>query len=116
LKHSIQINFLESKHEYVAGMLHLIYDGALHAYLMAIDKEYNPKISLGNLLVWMCIKKAIEDGYTKYDFLKGDEAYKFHWTNKSSRSMNLELWKDSPLSKSIAIKGLLKDFGKIVLR
>jgi len=39
----------------------------------------------------LAIKTAIEGGASEYDFLHGDEEYKFHWAKVSRDLMRLEL-------------------------
>lgn len=112
----VQIDFLEADGKTVAALLHLRHKTVLSMYLMAVDKEFNPKLSLGNVLTGMCIKNAAHAGYTCYDFLKGDESYKFHWANHGCRTLKLEFWKNHPVPKTLALTKMLKTAGKILLR
>ena len=73
----LQIDFLLANGKAIGGLLHLKHNHTLSLYLMAVDKMYNPRISAGNLLVGMCIIRAIENQFEVYDFLKGYEKYKF---------------------------------------
>ena len=72
----IQIDFLKLNGVNIAGFLHLSFQGVLCLYLMAVDKGINPKISIGNILVGLCLEKAVDQGMSAYDFLKGAEDYK----------------------------------------
>ncbi|MCF8095224.1 MAG: GNAT family N-acetyltransferase [Desulfobacteraceae bacterium] len=112
----VQIDFLEADGRTVAALLHLKYKTCLSMYLMAVDKDFNPRLSLGNLLVGMCIKNAAHAGYTCYDFLKGDESYKFHWANHGCRTLKLAFWENHPLPKTLALTRMLENVGKILLR
>jgi len=109
---SVQIDLLKAGDHYIGGLLHLRYEDTLYLYLMAIDKEFNPKISLGNLLVGLCITNAVRSGLKYYDFLKGAEDYKFHWANLSKSSISITFSQ----RKLIAISHTLKDIAKSTLK
>ena len=48
-----------------------------------------PVESPGSLLIAESIEQAIREGLSRYDFLRGDEAYKFHWTSQSTEQTTL---------------------------
>jgi len=85
----LQLDLLKADGKLIAGLYHIRYLKTMYMYLMAIDKEYDSGISIGNILVGMCISKAIENGFTTYDFLKGIEPYKFHWAETGNSSLTL---------------------------
>lgn len=43
----------------------------------------------GDLLIAASIEQAIAEGMTRYDFLRGDDAYKFDWTDRWSSQTSL---------------------------
>lgn len=90
-RNSLQIDILCSNGRDVAGLLHLRYGKRLFLLLMVVDKQFNRKISLGNLLVCKCMQNAVADGIRLYDFLKGDEEYKFHWASHTRASLSVIL-------------------------
>ncbi|BBO88537.1 GNAT family N-acetyltransferase [Desulfosarcina ovata] len=112
----IQIDYLEVDNRDVAALLHLRYKNILSMYLMVIDKYYNPKISLGNIIVGLSIKNEINSEITEYDFLKGEESYKFHWSNKGKRSVSIKFWQDCTICKISALIEESKNIGKLILR
>jgi hypothetical protein len=113
---SIQIDFISAEQRYVAGLLHLRYHDTLYMYLMSTDKTYSPKTSIGNLLIGLCISNAINSGISCYDFLKGDEAYKFHWTNFGRRSISILFPQRKFLPIFLTLADLAKSAGKVILR
>lgn len=115
-KGSIQIDFLSANGNNMTGLLHLRYQNTLLMYLMAVDKAFNPKISIGNILVGLCINKAIDDGFSNYDFLKGTEHYKFHWANSGKTSVNIIFYQKKIISILHAMKKFITYTGKIILR
>jgi len=52
------------------------YDDCVYLYNSSYDPQYN-SLSAGLLSKVLCIKESIEEGKKKFDFLKGDEAYKY---------------------------------------
>jgi hypothetical protein len=112
----VQIDLLSINGQLQAGLLHLKWRESLAMYLMVVDKEYNPKVSLGNYLVGRSILNAMQSGYTNYDFLKGTERYKFHWATSGCCTLRLRFWKKNLGALSNAIARLLRYAGKLILR
>jgi CelD/BcsL family acetyltransferase involved in cellulose biosynthesis len=113
---SVQIDFLSSGGGFIGGLLHLRFQDTLYMYLMAIDKTYSSKVSIGNLMVGLCISNAIRSGITSYDFLKGDEDYKFHWTNSGRRSSTVLFSKRKLVPVCFTLADIAKSAGKLILR
>jgi CelD/BcsL family acetyltransferase involved in cellulose biosynthesis len=57
--------------------------GARFFYQCGYDPEHKA-LSPGTLLVADCINKAIEEGCARFDFMRGDEAYKRRWSPQHS--------------------------------
>lgn len=112
----VQLDLLSINGRSVAGLVHLKYQDTLSMYLMAVDKGYNPKVSLGNFLVCQSIRNAIASGCSVYDFLKGDERYKFHWANRGIRTLHFSFWQKRPGAMYSASTGIIKNFGKLLIR
>jgi CelD/BcsL family acetyltransferase involved in cellulose biosynthesis len=112
----ILIDLLAIDGRNVAGLVHLKYQSTLSMYLMAVDKDYNPKVSLGNSLIGQSIKNAIAARYSVYDFLKGEERYKFHWATGGNRTLQLFFWRKTPASLYSALTRISRHAGKILLR
>ncbi len=113
---TLRVELLKVDGRVAAGMVNLRYDKKLFMYLMATDKELVPKISVGNLLVGLSIKQAVEEGFEIYDFLKGVEQYKFHWANTGKRSLNVISYRGGSASSAVCIRNIIKNFGKVLLR
>jgi len=60
-----------------------VYNGKLYAATAARDLRYS-QYSIGHLHYMFLAKEAINRHLHEFDFLKGDEPYKFYWT-KSAR-------------------------------
>ena len=58
-------------------------------------------LSLGLILAGLGIRSAIEEGASEFDFLHGDEPYKFHWTQTTRALSRLEAYPPSPLGTAL---------------
>lgn len=85
----LQIDVLEADKRRIASILHLRYQKTLAEYLMAVDKRFAPSVSIGNVLLGLCLEKAIQQKLSVYDFLRGTEDYKFHWTKDARATLHL---------------------------
>jgi len=112
----VQIDLLTVNSKAVAGLLHVTYGSTLAMYSMVVDKNYNPRVSLGNYLVGQSIQQAMDQGYVVYDLLKGAEDYKFHWANQGNRTVQLRMWRKTPAGLCSALSMLSRQAGKLVLR
>ena len=113
----LQLDFMLVDGKLRAALLHLICEDTLLMYLMAVDKTFNPKISLGNVLVGQSIVAAIENGqYQYYDFLKGHEQYKFHWSNTGVTTLCLRLWQKNLSGIVVGTELMLRNLFKSIMR
>ncbi len=56
------------------------WDRTVYFYQAGRDPEWERK-SVGIILMNMMIRRAIEQGYTRFDFMRGEENYKMRWTD-----------------------------------
>jgi CelD/BcsL family acetyltransferase involved in cellulose biosynthesis len=68
----------------------LRYGPTFYFYQSGFDPLYS-KHSVGVATMGLAIKTAIEEGASEYDFLHGNEEYKFHWAQKVRDLDRLEL-------------------------
>ena len=73
----LRLFFLEIDGAAVATSLCFDYGGSRLLYNSGYDPEYG-YFSVGLLLIAMCLKDAIDQGLTYFDFLRGPEPYKAH--------------------------------------
>ena len=115
-KRWVQIDFLKVDGKIVATLLHFCYRGRWSMYLSATDRDYYPRISIGNILIGLCLQRAIGENVRSYDFLKGSEPYKFHWAHEGRRSLNFVLWRKGFWVVFLIIKKSLKNVLKLLVR
>ncbi len=111
-----QIDILSADGRDVAALIHLAYGNALHLLLVATDKSFDRRISIGNALLGKCIENAIEARFACYDFLKGGEEYKFHWANGAKTSLSLHVGQRHLAPYLCTASRLLRYLAKAMLR
>ena len=78
----LRLGVLELDEKPVAAIMCFDYNDCLYLYNSGYDPEYN-YLSVGVLSKALCIKDSIQKGKKRFDFLKGDEAYKYHLGGKA---------------------------------
>jgi CelD/BcsL family acetyltransferase involved in cellulose biosynthesis len=85
--------------------------GECHASIYGFDNGetfyyyntgYDPEwasYSVGLVLTGLSIRNAVERGVGTYDFLRGDEAYKFDWANKMQQLVNVTLARNTVVAR-----------------
>ena len=73
----LRLYFLEMDGKDVAASLCFDYNGVRYLYNSGYNPDYG-YYSVGLLLNALCLREAIEQGKTYFDFLRGPEAYKYH--------------------------------------
>lgn len=79
----------------IAFLLNFLVPGEVWYYQGAYDAEYR-KLFPGGALHYRCIERAHQAGCRVYDFLSGDEPYKFNWTTASRSLQYRALFPDTP--------------------
>ena len=75
-----------------AIILAFAHQQTLFAYLSGFDPEYQ-EFGFGRLLLQHALRHAFEQGYRAWDFLRGDELYKFDWGAQSVRKTRLIIFR-----------------------
>jgi CelD/BcsL family acetyltransferase involved in cellulose biosynthesis len=71
-----RLHFLEVDGKRVSVVLCFEYGDTVFLYNSGFDPSYS-RLSVGLLLKAFCIRKAIEEGKRRFDFLRGNEHYKY---------------------------------------
>lgn len=70
------------------------YNKVFYYYQAGFEPEY-AQYSLGTLALGLTIRRALEEGLEEYDFLHGDEEYKYRWAFEARELVRLELFPPS---------------------
>ncbi len=72
---------------------------ALYFYQAGWDREFAPQ-GIGTVLTLRMIEQAIAEGYKRFDFLRGDEPYKQHWSTGLAYTWELAVYRWSLLGSA----------------
>ncbi len=86
----LQLHWLTLDGKPVAAEYHLAGGGVVYAYQGGIDPAAL-KEQPGKMAVAATIRRAIEQGYRAYDFLRGDEPVKPHWRASPRPALQLRI-------------------------
>lgn len=75
----LQLSFLEVKGRKLASYFSFVYNNRVLVYNSGLDWEAYPDLSAGIVLTGLLIRHAIRQGREAYDFLRGDEPYKYRF-------------------------------------
>ena len=84
----LHFSCLTADDEIVSAKYGFVYNRKVYSATAARDIRYS-KYSVGHLHYIFLIKAAIENGLQEFDFLKGDEPYKFYWTKSARKYMQI---------------------------
>jgi CelD/BcsL family acetyltransferase involved in cellulose biosynthesis len=112
----VQIDLLSVNEKPAAALFHFQYGNVTSQYIMVTDKTINPKISIGNVLIGLCIEASIKRGISAYDFLKGAEEFKFSWAGSGKSSLTFFLPQKRILPWIFTVKNFIKAAAKVALR
>jgi CelD/BcsL family acetyltransferase involved in cellulose biosynthesis len=89
----LRLYFIEVNGVKAASMLCFDYNNEFLLYNSGFDPEQFAHLSPGNVLTAYTIQDAIHLGRTRYDFLRGDEVYKFRFGAVAEPVYDLEIFK-----------------------
>lgn len=75
----LQLMFIEVDDRKAAGLFNFAYNGRTWVYNSGLDPDAFGRLSLGVVLSAQAIEKGIELGHSTFDFLRGDEEYKYRF-------------------------------------
>lgn len=89
-KGAARLFFLQADGETVAALYGFVMNGRFFYYQAGFDPAWKEK-SVGMVLMAKCLQHAIAQGWNEFDFLRGPEAYKTHWTADQRKTSHLIL-------------------------
>lgn len=85
----LQMNFLTVDRARAASYINFVYGDRVMVYNSGLDHRDYGDLSPGIVLLAYNIRYAIEQGYQFYDFLRGDEAYKYRMGGRDTAVLNI---------------------------
>ncbi|MFH1382983.1 MAG: GNAT family N-acetyltransferase [Chloroflexota bacterium] len=86
----LRFGVLDLDKQPVAMVLYFDYKDSVYLYNSGYNPDYS-SLSVGVLCKVLCIQECIQQGKKKFDFLKGDETYKYHLGGKAVSLYNCQI-------------------------
>jgi CelD/BcsL family acetyltransferase involved in cellulose biosynthesis len=92
---TLQLLFIEVRGKKAAGLFNFDYDNRIWVYNSGLDPELFGALSLGVVITAKAIEYAIENGRSTFDFLRGNETYKYRFGAQDTTIYRLHLERNS---------------------
>ncbi len=92
---TLQLLFLEVDGRQAATLFNLDYKGRTWVYNSGLHAHTFSNLSLGVVITAKAIELAIENGNTTFDFLRGNETYKYRFGAKDTQIFGLTIQRDA---------------------
>ena len=88
---TLQLLFIEVRGKKAAGLFNFDYNDRIWVYNSGLDPELFGALSLGVVITAKAIEYAIENGRATFDFLRGNETYKYRFGAQDTSIYRLHL-------------------------
>lgn len=88
----------------------------VYYYSIAVERHPNSRVVVGDYLMYHCLKRAIELSCTEFDLLRGAEPYKYLWTDRHRRDLNVDFYNKTVRSLTYIAAQMIKQFGRAVVK
>jgi len=106
--------------QYLGGFYGFVYNDVLYFYIMSVEKSDEKRVNTGDVLLAHCMEEGIRRGCREFDFLRGDEPYKYRWTESDRRLLSSCIYnRRLPALLSLLFQSAslsIKAIGKTLLR
>ncbi|MEO5824008.1 MAG: GNAT family N-acetyltransferase [Vicinamibacteraceae bacterium] len=92
---ALRLFSLETGSKVVASLYCFSYHGRYYYYQAGRDPDYS-RYRVGLVLLHRAVGQAIAEGAHTFDFLSGDEDYKYTWADQQAVNLRLSHWKSGP--------------------
>lgn len=86
-----RMDVIEFSGQIAGAVLNLVHGQTVYFYMGGFDKSI-AKLGPGNSMFMHNIKRGIAEGFTRYDFLRGSEPYKYRWGATDSPIQRLDIY------------------------
>jgi len=88
------ISALKINERIVSLVFALQYKGIFYYWIPVFAPEFS-KYSPGKVHIYALLKRAFNQQFEEFDFMRGDEAYKYKWSNSTFNSYELKIFKNN---------------------
>ena len=92
---TLHLMFAEVEGRRAAALFNFDYKNRIWVYNSGLDPTVFGSLSLGVVLTAKAIEKAVEDGRSEFDFLRGNETYKYRFGAKDTEIFRLHIARDA---------------------
>ncbi len=89
-KNYLRFYTLQVDDQIIVADYNFFYNNVFYSYMTGYDQAWS-RYSPGGQMTSYAIHQAIEEGATKFDFLRGDEAYKFKWNAQGHETKMIQI-------------------------
>lgn len=82
----LRLYYIANNHDFIAINLNFLYGKRAYGYLSGFAPEWQ-RHGVGTSLFHYVIRDSYQAGVGLYDFLRGDEEYKYRWTSEERRTI-----------------------------
>ncbi len=91
----LQLMFLEVDGQKAAALFNFDYNGRIWVYNSGLDPQAFAALSPGVVITAWAIEEAINNGLNAFDFLRGDEAYKYRFGAADTNVYRLQVYRQA---------------------
>ena len=96
----LYLAFLQHDGKAIAGRYGFLYQGTYYAYQSGFDPAA-ADASPGEVMLGMVLEDLIGRGAAEFNFLRGTQPHKFHWTDRRRLTLRHEGWTRTPLGHAL---------------
>ena len=97
--------YLSAEDKIIALYYNFVYSNKIYYYQSGFDPDWKD-FSPGTAAIALTIKSAISQGIKEFDFLREEAPYKYKWTDKNRKNMQILVWNRN-LKSSLCRNGLV---------
>jgi len=98
----LYLAFLQHEGKAIAGRYGFLYRGTYYAYQSGFDPAA-ADASPGEVMLGMVLEDLIRRGAAEFNFLRGTQPHKFHWTDRRRLTQRHEGWTRTPLGHALYV-------------
>jgi CelD/BcsL family acetyltransferase involved in cellulose biosynthesis len=98
----------------VAGQYNFIYHNTVYYHSAGFNPDWAEN-NVGNVLQFYAVEDSIRKGVKEFDFLRGNEQYKYTWTKQEHTSVDTVIWRSDKIAKKINFERTIRKAVKTFL-
>jgi CelD/BcsL family acetyltransferase involved in cellulose biosynthesis len=96
-----------------AGHYNYFYHNKVYYHSIGFDPEW-AEYNVGSVLQLLAVEDSIGKGAKEFDFLSGNEPYKYSWTKKDRTSVDTAVWRSQRIEHRVDVERKLRKAAKVL--